>query len=126
MKVGDSFEYVFKTGHEHSARHLGSGDVDVLSTPSMILFMEEACRRYSDEGLRPKETTVGIHVDVYHFKAAPTGSEIKVRGKLLSMDGRRLTFWVEAWWGDVKIGQGLHERYIVNREEFIRRLRGGQ
>ncbi len=121
---GEKFSFKFKAGPEHSAKHVGSGDVDVLSTPSMILFMEEACRRFMDERLPEGETTVGTRVDVYHVKAAPTDSEIEVRGALLAVEGRKLVFWVEAWHGDQRIGYGVHERYVVNREAFINKLKG--
>lgn len=123
---GGKFSFKFKVGPEHSAKHVGSGDVDVLSTPSMILFMEEACRRFMDRYLPESETTVGTRVDVYHVRAAPIGSEIEVRGTLLAVEGRRLVFWVEAWHGDRRIGYGMHERYVVNREAFLSKLRGEQ
>jgi len=113
----------FKTLPEHSAKHVGSGDVEVLSTPSMIAFMEEASRLVVEDKLPHGFTTVGTLVNVRHLAAAPIGDEVEIRGILLSVDGRRLTFWVEAWWRDKKIGQGVHERTIVNREEFLNRLR---
>jgi fluoroacetyl-CoA thioesterase len=120
---GVSLTKKFVVREEHSAKHLGSGDVAVLSTPSMILFMEntalELAQRYLPEG----KTTVGIGVDVRHLRAAPVGAEIEVRAELLSVDGKRLVFWVEAWWGDKKIGHGLHERAIVDREEFLQKVK---
>ena len=113
----------FVVREEHTATHLGSGDVAVLSTPSMILFMEstalELAQRYLPEG----KTTVGVGIDVRHLRAAPVGAEIEVRAELLSVDGNRLVFWVEAWWGDKKIGHGVHERAIVDREAFLARLK---
>jgi len=123
LREGDVFEYVFDVGPQHSAKHVGSGDVEVLSTPSLILFMEEACLKYSQEGLEEGKTTVGTRLDVYHVKAAPVNTKVKVRGRLLSVDGRRLLFWVEAFWKDVRIGYGLHERFIVDKEKFISKVR---
>lgn len=114
----------FISGPEHSAKHLGSGDVDVFSTPSMIQFMEEACRIFVDKHLDEGLTTVGIHVDIYHLKAAPVGAKILIKAKLLAVDGKRLVFWVEAWWKDKKIGHGLHERYVVDKAKFTERLKG--
>ena len=122
IRVDEKFERMFKATQQHSAVHLGSGDVNVFSTPSMIQFMEETCRLFADEHLPQDLTTVGIHVDVYHVKPAPVNSEITVKGKVLSIDGKRIVFWVEAWWKDVKIGHGIHERYIINRQDFIKRL----
>ncbi|MCD6341219.1 MAG: thioesterase family protein [Desulfurococcales archaeon] len=122
LSKGLKFSKKFKVTEEHTAKHLGSGDVEVLSTPSLILFMEEACRAFTDEYLPEEQTTVGTMVNIRHMKAAPVGAEIEVRAEVLSIDGRRLTYWVEAWWGDKKIGQGVHERVIVNRKEFMEAL----
>jgi predicted thioesterase len=123
LEKGLKFKHVFRVTKEHSAKHLGSGDVEVLSTPSMILFMEEACTIVSSKYLPKELTTVGISVNIRHLKAAPVDTDIEIRAELLSVDGKRLTFWVEAWWDGRKIGQGIHERYIVNREDFINKLK---
>ncbi|MEM3440395.1 MAG: thioesterase family protein [Candidatus Bathyarchaeia archaeon] len=112
----------FKAGPEHSASHLGSGG-EVLSTPSLIAFMERACKALA-EPLPEGQTTVGVRVDVYHLRAAPIGAEIEVSATLLSADGRRLTFWVEAFRGNERIGQGIHERRIIDEGEFLKGLKG--
>ncbi len=122
LRKGLKFSKKFRVTKEHTAKHLGSGDVEVLSTPSLILFMEETCRVFTDEYLPEGQTTVGTLVNIRHMKAAPVGAEIEVRAEVLSVDGRRLTYWVEAWWGERKIGQGVHERVIVNRKEFMEAL----
>ena len=126
IKAGMEYEKMFETGLKHSAIHLGSGNVNVLSTPSMILFMEETCRVFADGELGGNETTVGIHVDIYHVKAAPIGSRVKVKAKVLGIYRRRITFWVEAWREEELIGYGLHERYIINKELFINKLEAGK
>jgi len=123
LNEGLQFKYKFKTTTEHSAKHVGTGNVEVLSTPSMIKFMEEACRRTVDEKLPEGYVSVGTLVNVRHVSAAPVNDELEVRGILLSIDGRRLTFWVEALWRGKKIGYGIHERVIVKKSEFIERLR---
>ncbi len=122
LSKGLKFSKKFKVTKEHTAKHLGSGDVEVLSTPSLILFMEETCRVFTDKYLPEDQTTVGTLVNVRHMKAAPVDAEIEIRAEMLSIDGRRLTYWIEAWWGDKKIGQGVHERVIVNKKEFMEML----
>ena len=122
LSRGLRFSKKFKVTREHTAKHLGSGNVEVLSTPSLILFMEETCRDFTDRYLPEEQTTVGTVVNIRHMKAAPVGAEIEVRAELLSIDGRKLTYWVEAWWGNKKIGQGIHERAIVNKREFMESL----
>jgi len=123
LNEGLQFKYKFMTTSEHSAKHVGTGNVEVLSTPSMIKFMEEACRRTVDEKLPEGYVSVGTLVNVRHVSAAPVNDELEVKGILLSIDGRRLTFWVEALWKGRKIGYGIHERVIVKKSEFIERLR---
>lgn len=114
---------VFRVTDQHSARFLGSGDVSVLSTPSMIAFMEETCRRMVEGFLDEGDTTVGTRVEVSHLKPAPVGEDVEVTAELIEVDGRRLKFRVEAFWRGEKIGEGYHERFIVNRERFLGRLR---
>ncbi len=123
LKPGLILRRKYKTAEEHSAKFLGSGDIEVLSTPSMILFMEETCRILCDEKLPKELTTVGVRVDVKHLKAAPIGVDIDVICKLREVEGKKLIFEVEAYWGDLKIGEGIHERFIVNRERFLSKLR---
>ena len=108
---------------EDSARSLGSGDVNVLSTPSMIRMMEETSRLLVQDKLPEGYTTVGIRVDVRHLKAAPIGCKIKIISELLKVEGKKLIFKVEAYWNDEKIGEGLHERYVVNREKFLEKIK---
>ena len=95
-------EYVVKD--EHTAKFLGSGDVDVLSTPAMILFMENTARLSVQDKL-------------------PEGAKIRVKAKLIKQEGRKLIFEVEAYWNQELIGKGIHERYIVHREKFLNKVR---
>ncbi|MGB9630584.1 MAG: thioesterase family protein [Candidatus Methanodesulfokora sp.] len=123
LKPGLKEKRVFRVTDQHSARFLGSGDVSVLSTPSMITFMEETCRRMVEGFLEEGDTTVGTKVDVSHLKPAPVGADVEVIAELIEVDGRRLKFRVEAFWGEEKIGEGYHERFIVNKEKFLSRVR---
>lgn len=122
IQVGLSFREKYTVTSDHTAKHIGSGSVEVLATPAMIMFMERTCRVNLDNLLTPDQTTVGVHVDVYHVKPAPVNSEITVEARLLHVDGRKLVFYVIAYWGDSVIGYGLHERYIVNKIEFAKKV----
>ncbi len=119
----NSSEKIFTVKPEHSAAKVSSGAVDVLSTPMMIAFMEDVSFNLSKNFTKEGETTVGIHVDVKHLNPAPIGAEIKVRSTLVKIDGKRLIFSVEAYWRETKIGEGIHERYIVNEKEFMRKIK---
>src|SRR5260221_14043912 len=94
------------------ASALGSGAVQVFSTPSMIALMEGAACRAVESVLPPGQTTVGTHLDVRHLAATPLGLEVRARAELLEVDGRTLKFRVEAFDAQEKIGEGTHERAI--------------
>jgi len=107
---------------EMTAKHIGSGSAEVLSTPTMILLMEEAARRLADEHLPEGKTTVGVAVNVKHVKAVPVGEEVVVRAEVMAVEGRRIMYWVEARWGGKLVGYGYHERAIIDIEEFSKKL----
>lgn len=108
-----------KVEKEHLASSIGSGLVDVLSTPVMVLLMEEAAsdcvKPYLDEG----EVTVGGSLNVKHLSPTPPGLEVWTQATLQEVQGSKLTFLVEAFDAVEKIGEGLHERFVVNRERFM-------
>ena len=123
LEIGIKKEMEFTVREEDTASFLGSGDVSVLSTPAMISMMENTSRLLVQEKLPEGYTTVGTHVDISHLKAAPLGAKIIIRSELIKQEGRKLLFKVEAFWKDAKIGEGTHERFIVNREKFLKKLR---
>ena len=90
----------------------------VLSTPLMIEVMENLCTTTVASHLDDKETTVGTHVDVYHRSAAREGETVVFRCKLRSVEGGRLLFDVSAQNGKRIIGEGIHERAVVERNRF--------
>ncbi len=106
---------------KHTARHLGSGDVLVLATPMMVALMEEASRHAVEPLLPSSQRTVGSHIAVSHTAPTPLGMRITVRSELLAVDGRKLTFRVEAHDEREKVGEGRHERFIVDLERFGQR-----
>jgi len=98
----------------------------VLSTPHMIGFMERTCRDTVLPLLDPGYDTVGTHVDVSHLAAAPIGAAVAFRVKVIAVNNRRIQFRVEAWNGTEKLGEGTHERAIVNVAKFATRLAAGK
>jgi len=108
---------------EYTAKHLGSGAVRVLSTPSMILFMERTSHNCVQGLLPPGYSTVGVMVNVRHLNPAPLGATVRVTSRLVKVEGRRLLFEVKATYRDLVIGEGVHERYIVSLEGFAEKLK---
>lgn len=97
---------------------------NVLSTPSMISEMEETCRLLlKEEFLQDQEwDSVGTLVNVRHLKATPVRTQVKLKSKVINVVDRRITFEVEATDRLEKIGDGLHERAIINVPEFRERF----
>lgn len=106
----------------HTAAHLGSGGVPVYATPMMILAMEEAALSAVDPLLEPGQVTVGYHLDVKHLAATPLGMQVTARAELLGVDGKLLSFKVEAFDEKEKIGEGTHVRAIINIARFKEKL----
>lgn len=97
---------------------------NVFSTPSMISEMEETCRLLlKEEFLQDEEwDSVGTLVNIRHLKATPVGAEIKFKAKVVNVNNRRVTFEVDAVDKIEKIGEGIHERTIINIPEFRERF----
>jgi fluoroacetyl-CoA thioesterase len=104
------------------ARAVGSGGIDVLSTPSMIGLMEGAALNAVAALLTDGQITVGTRVDIRHLAATPLGMTVRARAELLEIDGRRLVFRVEAFDAQEKIGEGTHERAIVDPQRLLARV----
>lgn len=105
---------------EHTAGHLGSGDVRVLASPMMILFMEVTARKLLAAHLPAGQTTVGSRVDVRHLAPSQVGAVIRSRAEITAVEGRKITLTVEAWEGEKLVGAGIHWRYIVDEADFLR------
>lgn len=95
----------------------------VFATGFMVGFLEWACIKAVIPHLDwPREQTVGTHINVSHTAATPPGLEVTARVKLLQVDGRRLVFDVEAHDGLDAITKGTHERFVIDRDRFIKKV----
>ena len=104
-------------------RFLGPEVPPSLATRSMIWWMEFTCRDAVLPHLEKGQDTVGTRVNVCHLAATPLGHEVAYRAKVTAVDGRKLTFEVEARDGDELIGQGTHERFVIDVERFAAGLK---
>lgn len=96
----------------------GSGTLDVFATPAMIALMEKTCLNSVAPFLEPGMGTVGISLNVRHMAATPVGMKVTCESTLTEVDGRRLVFNVTAYDAAGKIGEGSHERFIIQEEKF--------
>jgi predicted thioesterase len=97
--------------------HLGPGP-GVLSTPSMIGLMEQTCLESVKPHLDENESTVGTMVHIWHRAAVPIGKDVQIACKLLERDRRKLLFEVKVTHGEDVIGDGTHERFVVDLSKF--------
>lgn len=119
LKAGATKERSITVDKNQTTSFLWEGE-NVLSTPSMILEMEETCRLLLKERAIPQAEwdSVGTIVDVKHLAATPVGAKVFLKAKVTSIDGRRVMFDVEAHDELEKIGEGRHERFIINVPKF--------
>jgi len=107
---------------QNTAQHLGSGNVAVFATPEMVLLIEMAGVAAVDHLLPPGYRTVGVGIQVSHIAATPLGMTARAKVELLRVEGRKLTFRVEASDDVERIGEGVHERMIINLARFNERV----
>ncbi|MCZ7551996.1 MAG: thioesterase family protein [Anaerolineales bacterium] len=122
IEVGMKGEQTFVVEERFTAAHLGSGSLRVLATPSMIGFMERTATELLQPRLPPGASSVGVHVDVHHLAATPVGGKVRVTAEVTGVDGRRVDFKVEAWDEVELVGQGVHQRVVIDVERFLQRL----
>ncbi len=111
-------------GTRDTAPHVGSGKIGVLATPIMVNLMEAAALQAVERFLPPGYQTVGTHLDVKHFAATPVGLRVRAEAELLKLEGRTLTFRLRAADEREVIGEGTHERLIINVARFDQRMQG--
>jgi len=109
-------------GEEHTAPRVGSGKVHVLATPVMINLIEAAALAAIEHLLPPGHQSLGTRLDVRHIAATPVGMKIFASATVESVSGRTVTFRVEARDEKELIGDGLHERVVVNVAKFDQRV----
>lgn len=121
LAVGLNAEINMTVTESDTAAKLGSGLVPVFGTPALVALIESAAVKALDGCLSEGQTTVGGRIDVRHLAATPVGMKVRARAELTAMDGRKLIFQIEAWDEIEKIGEALHERFVVDSEKFTAR-----
>ena len=122
MEIGLKYQSRVVVSADNTALKLGSGDMEVFATPAMIALMENAAMNAVASSLDEGATTVGTMMRSSHVKASAVGATITAEAELVAVEGRRLSFVVKAWDEKGTIGEGEHERFIVDRERFLSKL----
>ena len=122
MEVGLKYESTVVVSPSNTAATMGSGDMDVFATPAMVALMENAAMLAVAAHLPEGSATVGTQMNTSHIKASPLGVTITASAELTEVEGRKLTFAVKAWDEKGTIGEGVHTRFVVDRERFLSKL----
>ena len=123
IKSGMSHTSEMIVTNERSALHLGSGDMEVLATPAMLALMENAAMQGVAPHLPEGCTTVGGHITSSHLRPSKIGDCVKATAVVTKVEGKKIEFKIEAHCGDTLLGEGVHVRFIVNRKDFLERLK---
>jgi predicted thioesterase len=121
-QIGATREDVVEVGNDQAIKFLGE-EARVLATPQMILFMERTCRNLILSMIDPGNDSVGTHVNVSHCAAAPLGSKLTFSAELIAVNNRRADFKVKAMLGDRVIGEGTHQRAIIEISRFADKVK---
>jgi fluoroacetyl-CoA thioesterase len=125
LQEGLTFEFSYVVPQERTVPHLypdieeGTVMPAVFATGYMVGLMEFACIKFLKPYIDwPRRQTVGIHINVSHTAATPPGMTVTVKGRLEKVDGRKLSFAIEAFDDQDQISSGTHDRFIIDAEKF--------
>jgi predicted thioesterase len=122
LKVGMKGQAELLVTDMLTAPRVGSGRVPVFATPMLINLFEAAALDAVERHLPPGYQSLGTHLDMQHIAATPVGMRVYAEAELVAIDGRNLKFRVSARDEREPIGDGAHDRVVVNVERFDRRI----
>jgi predicted thioesterase len=111
-------------GQDQTASAWGSGLLPVYATPAMIALMESTAAKSVEPYLEEGYSTVGILINIRHLAATPAGMKVRCESELIEIDRKRLVFKVRAYDEMELIGEGTHERFIINKGKFMEKAKG--
>ncbi len=119
LEAGITAKQTITVTEQMTAKVLGSGKLDVYATPSMIALMENTASNSVEECLEEGQGTVGTLINVKHTSATPVGMEVTCETTLTEVDRKHLVFEVKAYDAAGLIGEGVHERFIIDNARFM-------
>jgi fluoroacetyl-CoA thioesterase len=123
LQPGLNAEVKITVSESETAAHMGSGLVPVYATPALVALMENAAVRALEGHIPPGQTTVGGQIDLRHLAATPVGMRVRARAELVEVQGRKLTFHIQAWDEAEQIGEANHVRFLIDEETFMTKVR---
>lgn len=118
LKIGTKGTKSVTVTSRNTAKAMGSGTLEVFATPALVALMEETCWSSVAGQLEPGSGTVGTMLEIKHTAPTPVGMEVKCESTLVEADGRRLVFEVRAFDAKGMVGEGRHERFVIQNEKF--------
>ena len=123
IELNKQFSQQYTVTENNTAKFMGSGDLDVLATPSLVAFMENAAKNYLNSFLTENLGSVGSNININHIAPTLVGKKIIITGKITQViKDKIIIFSLEAFENDKKIGDAEHTRVIINNEKFISKL----
>ena len=119
VEVGMKAEVTTLVEREDTAAEVGSGSLLVYATPCMAALMEGAACEAIESGLEDGETTVGIELNLKHIAATPVGMEVRAEAEVTAVEGKIITFTINAYDEAGQIGSADHKRALVNAQRFL-------
>ncbi len=123
LKIGTVGRSTFLVEPEHGIDITGDPNLAVLSTPSLIWFLEKAARQAVSAVLEPDYNSAGVHIDVQHLAATPLGHRVTCTARVIHIDGPSILFQVEACDQHETIAKGMHRRRTFKIDRFADRVR---
>ncbi|MGX7029931.1 thioesterase family protein [Vagococcus zengguangii] len=107
---------------EHTALAIGSGGLEVLSTPSLIAYMENVCFEWLQTQLLPGYSSVGIQMDMKHLQPTGVSEKVTISIEVVEKNEQKVIFNCLATQGDKTIGTAVHKRFIVETKQFLNKI----
>jgi fluoroacetyl-CoA thioesterase len=122
-RIGEVGELAIPTDMKHAVEFAGDGMPAVVSTPNIIQFLERTARHTLAPHLEADERSVGLEIDIKHLAPTPVGQTIHCTARVMSVEGSKIQFQIEARDEREVLVRGLHKRAVINLEKFSKRVR---
>ena len=123
IEIGTSYELTFEVTDDFTALTVGSGTLPVLATPVLAAKLEECAWRAAAPFLEEGSSTVGTRLELNHTSPTPVGMNVTCRAEITAAKGRMLTFRLSAGDGDGPVGEGTHQRAVIQSERFLNKAK---
>jgi fluoroacetyl-CoA thioesterase len=126
IEAGTVAEEEYQVSKKYTAPLVGSGSLQVLATPSMIAFVERVAHKMLEQRLPAGFSSVGVEVNMRHMAPSPVGARVRVHCQVVVVDGKRVNFTSQVWEGNELVGEGTHQRVVIDVAWFKQRMQANR